>query len=27
VWWIDQDFRGDHAWLTLLYRKLAAPDR
>lgn len=27
VWWIDQDFRGDHTWLTGLYRKLAAPDR
>jgi AcrR family transcriptional regulator len=27
VWWIDQDFRGDHAWLTGIYRKLAAPDR
>jgi AcrR family transcriptional regulator len=27
VWWIDHDFYGDHAWLTLLYRKLAAPDR
>ncbi len=27
VWWIDHDFRGDHAWLTRLYRNLAAPDR
>ena len=27
VWWIDQDFCGDHEWLTALYRKLAAPDR
>jgi AcrR family transcriptional regulator len=27
VWWIDQDFCGDHAWLTAVYQKLAAPDR
>jgi AcrR family transcriptional regulator len=27
VWWIDHDFHGDHAWLTELYRKLAAPQR
>ena len=27
VWWIAQDFCGDHAWLTGLYRKLALPDR
>jgi AcrR family transcriptional regulator len=27
VWWIGQDFHGDHAWLTMLYRKLATPDR
>jgi AcrR family transcriptional regulator len=27
VWWIDHDFHGDHAWLTALYRKLAAPGR
>jgi AcrR family transcriptional regulator len=27
VWWIDQDFCGDHTWLAALYRKLAAPDR
>ena len=25
VWWIDQDFCGDHRWLTGLYRQLAAP--
>jgi AcrR family transcriptional regulator len=27
VWWIDHDFRGDHTWLTRIYRKLAAADR
>jgi AcrR family transcriptional regulator len=26
VWWVDQDFCGDHVWLTEHYRKLAAPD-
>ena len=25
VWWIDNDFCGDDAWLTRLYRKLTAP--
>jgi AcrR family transcriptional regulator len=24
VWWIDKDFCGDDAWMTGLYRKLAA---
>ena len=27
VWWIDHDFCGDHAWLTRVYRNLAAADR
>ena len=26
VWWVNQDFCGDHVWLTDQYRKLAAPD-
>jgi hypothetical protein len=25
VWWIDQDFCRDHAWLTGLYGTLAGP--
>jgi AcrR family transcriptional regulator len=25
VWWIEQDFFGDHVWLTRLYRTLADP--
>lgn len=27
AWWIDHDFCGDDAWLTGLYRKLAAPNQ
>jgi AcrR family transcriptional regulator len=25
VWWIEQDFAGDHVWLTRIYRTLADP--